>query len=166
MSFSRIFGVAVIILSVESASAGAFTTYEQTQERDALGAKENCGPQPEEPSLLGSVFNSTKKTAVDNYALCLERNKRRDYLNGKIELQNIVNHTRGSCQNAIRKLSSNPSTLSFNDGGDFDYLSGLNGSGVNTTDGGYSVKISGSDIRGSFNVTCYMNKSFSITNVR
>ncbi len=166
MSLSRVLGIVVVILSVKFASAGAFTAFEEAREREALGVKENCGPQPEAPGLLGSIFNGSQKKAVDNYYLCLERNKRRDYLKGKGESQAIVDRTRESCQNSIRRLSSNPSTLSFNYGKEFDYLSGLNGSGVDTTDGGYSVKVSGSDIRGQFYVTCYMDKSFNITNVR
>lgn len=166
MRFSRVLGMAVVILSVKLASAGAIASFEEAREMGALGAKENCGPQPEAPGLLGSIFNGSQKKAVDNYYLCLERNKRRDYLKGKAELQVIVDRTRESCQNRIRRLSSNPSTLSFDYGKDFDYLSGLNGSGVDTTDGGYSVKVSGSDVSGKFYVTCYMDKSFNITNVR
>lgn len=166
MSLSRVLGMSVVLLSFKLASAGAFTAFDEERERDALGAKENCGIQPEAPGLLGSIFNGSQKKSVDNYYLCLERNKRRDYLKGKGELQDVVDNTRKSCQNAIRRLSSDPSTLSFVRGKDFDYLSGLNGSGIFTTDGGYSVKLSGSDVRGQFYVTCYMDKSFNITNVR
>lgn len=154
------------LVAVSTVSAGPFTAYQDGQERSALGAQENCAPQPESPSVLGSIFNSSQKKAVDNYYACLERNKRRDYLKGKSEMQAIVDRTRDSCQNAIRRLSSAPWTLSFEYGKDFEFIYGLNGSGVDTTDSGYSIKVSGSDVRGPFHVMCYMDKSFGITNLK
>jgi hypothetical protein len=131
-----------------------------------LGPHENCGAQPPRPGAISSFFSSSEKQAETNYYACLERNKRRDYFVEKGKMQTIVYKVRESCQNAIRKISQNPSTLSFDSGQDFSFSNGLNGSGINTTDGGFSVNLQGSDIRGSFNVTCYMDKFYNITNVR
>jgi hypothetical protein len=166
MQISRLLAMVAMFLSACLPPGVAFAGFFEDEERRTLGAQENCGPQPPQAGLFGSIFNSAENRALDNYNVCRQRNDRRAYLENKAEMQAIVDSTRESCKNAIRKMSSNPSTLSFDYGNAFDYLHGLNGSGVTTTDGGYSVKVSGSDVGGPFYVQCYMTKSFTITNVR
>lgn len=161
-----LFATVLTLATITTVSAGPISTYAENQERSALGAQENCQSQPEAPSMLGSIIGNSQKKALDNYYACLERNKRRDYLGEKSKMQSIVDQAKDSCHNEIRKQSSAPATLSFDNQKNFEFITGLNGSGIDTTDGGYSIKVSGSDIRGSFHVMCYMNKSFRITNVK
>jgi hypothetical protein len=158
-------GIAAVVLSIQAATAG-WTAFQDAEDRKALGPPENCGVQPPEPGLIESMYNSPAKAALADYYSCFKRNEKREFLRGKGELQTIVDRTTSNCQSAIRRLSPNASTLAFDYGKDFDYLAGLKGSGVDITDGGYSIKVSGSDVSGRFRVTCYTDKSFNITNVR
>jgi hypothetical protein len=159
-------GALALMIASNPVSAGAFEELEQRQEIERLGQKENCGSQPPAPGLIGSLYNSPEKRAVDEYYSCGERNSRRDYLKSTQEMQAIVTQASTSCQNAIRKLSANPSTLSFDSINSFDWIHGLNGSNVNFTDGGYSSRISGSSIGGRFVRTCYMDNGYKVGNVR
>ena len=70
------------------------------------------------------------------------------------------------CKNAIRKLSSQPTTLSFDYPPRYEIINGLNASGMFSTDGGRSLVVSGSDINGKFRVACYMDMNFRVTHVR
>lgn len=166
MTLRLTLGAAALILYMDLASAGVFTHLQEADERKTLGPPENCGVQPTEPGFIGSLYNSSEKTALTNFYACRSRNERRLTLRSNGEMQNIVDRTTTSCQNAVRKLSSNPSTLSFDLAKFFSWKDGLNGSGVDITDGGYSVRISGSDISGRFSLTCYMEKTYNVTNVR
>ena len=159
--------ISATFITVSAVTAGPFSVYQDEQERASLGARENCGAQPAKPSVLGSIVNAAAhKRAEESYSACLERNQRRDYLKGKSEGQAIVDRARDSCQNSVRRLSAAPSTLSFENGKDFEFIYGFNGSGIDRTEGGYSVKLSGSDVQGPFHVTCYLDKSFRVTNVK
>jgi hypothetical protein len=82
------------------------------------------------------------------------------------QMEGIVYSTREACRLAVRRLSSQPSTLAFDYGKKYDIMYGLNGSGVDITDGGYSVDLSGSSVEGKFRVKCYMDERFKVTNVR
>ena len=158
--------VVVLFSFMGEVLAGAFSDYLAQEELQKLGPVENCGHQPPEPGLLGSMYNSPQKNAINNFYACRSRNERRQTLKSTSDMQDIVSRATASCQNSVRRMSSNPPTLSFDSVKSFSWMGGLNGSGVDTTDGGYSIGVSGSDIRGRFSVTCYMNKSYNVTNVK
>lgn len=166
MSIKWAWGVIVLFSCMGEVSAGPFSAYLNQEELRKLGPMENCGPQPPEPDLIGSMYNSPRKEALNNFYACRSRNEQRQTLKSNADMEDIVDRTTTSCQNAVRRMSSNPPTLSFDSVKPFSWMQGLNGSGVDTTDGGYSIRISGSDIRGKFSVTCYMNKSYNVTDVK
>ena len=107
---------------------------------------EACGPWVAEPGWFDSIFSKEKVAAAAKYQACEQRERDREKRNLErhtAEMEGIVNSTRESCKRAIRKLSSSPSTLSFDSSAPFSFMHGLNGAGVNITDGGYSVKVAG-----------------------
>lgn len=137
-----------------------------TSGRESL---EDCGPSHDAPALYDRFINKPKVAAYEKSEQCLERNRGREERNIQrqtAELEGIVSRSHESCRQAIRRLAPQPATLSFDYAKPFSYMSGLNGSGVDTTDGGYSVEVSGSDIQGRFSVKCYMNKQFNVNSVR
>ena len=130
---------------------------------------EDCGSPPDYPAWYDRAVNKSKVVAHEKYQQCLGRNRDRERRNIErqtAELQAIVFRSPESCRQAIRRIAPQPSTLSFDYAKPFSYLSGLNGSGVDRTDGGYSVEVSGSDFQGQFSVKCYMDKRFNVTGVR
>ena len=130
---------------------------------------EDCGSPPDYPAWYDRAVNKSKVVAHEKYQQCLGRNRDRERRNIErqtAELEAIVFRSHESCRQAIRRVAPQPATLSFDYAKPFSYLSGLNGSGVDRTDGGYSVEVSGSDFQGQFSVKCYMDKRFNVTGVR
>ena len=123
--------------------------------------QEDCGTYP---TGLKALFGDAK----DKFEACnarrneAQRQSAEAYFNGQ---KDIVNRTQESCSNAVRRMSTQPSTLAF-DLVRYERCCGLNSANVDITDGGYSVKLTGSDISGRFRVMCYMDKRFTITNVK
>lgn len=153
-----------LVLSASSGLATAVPTFPPGWEQS-----ENCGPAVERPGKLESLFSKDKVAAFEKSEACTQRNRDRDERNiarNTKMLEGIVYNTRESCKQAVRKLAAAPSTLSFDYGKPFSYTGGLNASGVDTTDGGYSVNISGTAVGGAFAVKCYMDERFNITSIR
>ena len=131
--------------------------------------EENCGAPVESPAWYERVVNKQKVNAYAKFEQCLDRNRERQKRNIErqtAELEGIVSRTHENCKQAIRRAAPQPATLSFEYAKPFSYTSGLNGSGVETTDGGYSVQVTGSDIQGRFVVKCYLDKQFNVTALR
>jgi hypothetical protein len=93
-----------------------------------------------------TTFLISDKTRAD-YNVCKQQQK-------IIRADN--NLARESCKQAVRKLSSAPTTLTWDHSID----------GPSPTDGGYFVRISGNDVSGRFSATCYMDTNYSVTHVR
>ena len=130
---------------------------------------EDCGRPVVQTTWFDSIFNKEKVAEEAKMKACLQRARDREERNMQrhlAEMNNIVNGTRDSCMRAIKKLSSAPSTLAFDYAKPFSFMQGLNGAGVNITEGGYSVKVSGSSVNGLFSVTCYTDNNFAVTNVK
>ena len=131
--------------------------------------EENCGPHIEELVTVESRLNPSRPVATKNYQECSLRNFDRRNRNGKREtalMEKLVFRTRDVCTQVIRRTSQAPSTLSIDYGKPYSWMSGLNGSGVDITEGGYSVNVTGSSAIGRFSVTCYMDKNYVVTHVR
>lgn len=139
----------------EKSTSGLFAEIMEKEELVRLGPLQNCGSPPPEPNAFDKLINNAKMKASENYDMCQRANARRKQLMAGQEYAQQEVAIENSCQNAVRKMSSNPSTLAF------DYKRNWK-----ITDGGYSVIVTGSDIRGQFSVTCYMDKYYNITNVR
>ena len=123
---------------------------------------EDCG---EYPTGLKSLFGDAK----EKFEACNRRRneeQRNNVEKMQKEGQDKLDKSREACINAVRKLSSQPSTLSFEYAPRYEISNGLNASGFYSTDGGYSIKLSGSDVNGRFGVVCYMDKNYRVTNVR
>lgn len=123
---------------------------------------EDCGPYP---TGLNRLFgDATKK-----FEACVDRrneDQRNIVEKMKKDMQGMLENSESACKTAIRKLSSRPSTLSFNFVPKYEILNGLNASGFDYTDGGYSLKLSGSDVNGRFRVVCYLDKNYRVTDIR
>ena len=131
--------------------------------------EENCGEPVERPLWYERIASSHELDAHAKYQQCLETNRERHKRNIErqtAELEGIVSRTHESCRQAIRRVAPQPATLSFDYAKPFSYASGLNGSGVDTTDGGYSAQVTGSDIQGRFTVKCFTDKRFIVTALR
>jgi len=129
---------------------------------------EDCGEPVGLPGWYDHLINKGKVKASAKYQQCFERNRERETRNIErqtAELKNIVFRAHESCHQAIVKIAPNAGTLSFDYAKPFSYMTGLNGSGVYTTEGGYSVQVSGSDYRGRFSLKCYMGKEFNVTGI-
>lgn len=123
---------------------------------------EDCGAYP---TGLSALFGDAK----EKFEACNRRRneaQRNSVEKTQKEGQTQLDNSREACMNAVRKLSSQPSTLSFDYAPRYEIANGLNASGLDFTDGGYSVKLSGSDVNGRFRVMCYMDKSFRVTHVK
>ncbi|OYZ83443.1 MAG: hypothetical protein B7Y03_09150 [Polaromonas sp. 24-62-144] len=130
---------------------------------------EDCASTQDVPVWYDRFINKRKVVAYEKVQQCLQQNREREKRNIErqtAELEGIVSRSHESCRQAVRRLVPQPATLSFDYTKPFSYLAGLNGSGVNTTDGGYSVEVSGSDIQGRFSIKCYMSKQFNVTTLR
>lgn len=128
---------------------------------DVLAQSEGCGAAP---TGLKALFGD----ANEKFESCLRRQNEEQRISvEKMQKkgQDEIDSSREACKNAVRKLSSQPSTLSFDYGKRYEIINGLNASGLNLTDGGYSIKLSGSDVNGQFRVTCFMDKNFRVTNI-
>lgn len=152
-----------LILFTACGWAGAFAP------TPGLESEENCGEPMSPPNWVDSTFNKDRAAAAYRFQACFQRNealKRRNFDRLQKQMEGIVYSTREACKQAVRRLSSQPSTLSFDNGKNFEFIYGLNGSGVDSTDGGYSVDLSGSSAGGRFRAKCYMDERFNVTNVR
>jgi len=125
-------------------TAGIFSEFLDSEELARLGPLQNCGSPPPEVNAFDKLTNNAKMKASNNYDMCQRANARRKQLMQGQEYAQQEVAIANSCQNAIRKISSNPSTLSFDYNRNWRMI-----------DGGYSVIVTGSDIRGQFSFTCY-----------
>lgn len=133
------------------------------------GLEENCGAVPNTPQWYHRLLSNKNVEAYESHERCLDRNReiqKRNVERQMEDLKNIVFQSHESCRQAIRKIAPRPETLSFDYAKPFSYSSGLNGSAVDMTDGGYSVLVAGTDIQGRFKVKCYMDKHFRVTTTR
>lgn len=127
-----------------------------------LAQEQDCGQRP---TGLKSLFGN----ATERYEDCLRRREeaqRKSIERLEQEGQEKLDRSEASCKNAVRGMSRQPSTLSFDRVPRYQLWRGLKLSGLNITEGGYSIELIGSDANGSFVVTCYMDKNYRVTNVR
>lgn len=123
---------------------------------------EDCGAAP---SGLKGLFGDAK----EKFEACNNRRNEKQRSNVDAlqrEGQTKLDNSQESCKNAVRKMSVQPSTLSFDYVPRYEILNGLKASGFSHTDGGYSINLSGSDVNGRFKVVCYMDENYRVTNVR
>lgn len=142
----------IIALAIVSIVAG----------NEAKAQNSNCGDYP-------TGFKALFGDAKERFLACKqrERDEERAKIEAiRIETQTKIDRGRESCMNAIRRLSSRPETLSFDYVQQYTFLSGTKASGFEQTDGGYSARVTGSDISGHFNVVCYMDKNYRITGIK
>lgn len=131
----------------------------------AIAAEEDCLALPM-PNGFERFFNTQKKKNQD---ACFARNEARtnqNIINVTSKNQKLVDDVRESCINAIRRISTAPSTISFDYVQNYDLLTGIKALGVGSTDSGYYAIVSGLELNGVFNITCFMGKDFNITDIR
>jgi len=151
----KTFLLLALIFSSADSSSGVYSEMMEKEELERLGKIQDCGAPPPSPNAFDRLINNKKMKDSEDHDRCLRTNARRmELMDGQLYAQKI-NNIQNSCHNAIRSMSKNPSTLSFN----YDR-------NWKVTDGGYSITVNGSDSNGYFVVTCFMDRNYSVTNVR
>jgi hypothetical protein len=146
-------------------AAGIIDAVEEQMAKEELAA---CGVRPPEASWFDKTTKNEKFDAAERFNLCYarlaERRKRETEAMVR-EYESRVFQIHEACRSAIKKRISSSDTVSF---APYRYSmgDGYNAAGVDITAGGFSVDVSGSYAEGNFNVRCYMNKNFVVTQVR
>ena len=159
--------LSLLLLSVEP-MVRASDLFEKADEQLDKENKARCGERPEEPGMYDKAVRTKKLEASERYADCYRRleaeraESTKKYMRDQVDL---VFQVHEACRGAMKRRSRAPQTLSFEL---YRYEPGLgyNSANVDTTAGGYSVAISGSDSDGPFRVRCFMDKAYTVGAVR
>lgn len=159
--------VGAVVMSVVP-SAHASDLFDMVQAQRDKETKERCGDFPPEPSLYDKAMRTEKFAARVNYEKCLRRleaqwDQRAKQLD--TDMHSVVFQVHDACRGAVKRMSQAPDTLAFKDYR-YEVSLGYNSANVETTQGGYSVVVGGSDSNGPFLVKCFMDKAYRVTAVR
>lgn len=150
-------------------TAGPLADYlPQILEAQQKEEEARCGSSPPPPSWYDRSLSTEKHSAFQRYQQCLAKLHQERRVAGERvirENRQTVLNVHMACRDAVKKLVRSPDTVSFASY-KYDPLFGFNSAGVDITDGGYSVEVSGSHVGGDFRVKCYMDKRFVVSAVR
>lgn len=162
----RIFFVALLV-TLAAANASASQLSKDLDRQIEESRRQRCGDLPD-LSWTDKMFKTAKYAAYERFLQCqaqIDAENQRAYEQIARDNESFVRRVHQACDDAIKRLSRAPDTLSFA-GYNYDPLGGYSSANIDSTVGGYFVDVSGSDINGNFKARCYMDKNLRVTAVK